>query len=53
MVINLKTMKSLFPTALGMEEGRKPKSKQIVPGIPFWKEDTVFKAAKASHLSLL
>jgi hypothetical protein len=46
-------MKSLFPTALGVEEKREPKSLQIMPGIPFWKEDTVFKAANTSHFSLL
>lgn len=45
-------MKSLFPTVLGIKEKRKLKNLKIVPEIPFWKEDAVFKAASASHFSL-
>lgn len=45
-------MKSLSSTVLGIKEKRKLKNLKIVPEIPFWKEDAVFKAASASHFSV-
>lgn len=51
-VRSLNNVKPLFPTVLGIKAKREHKNLEIVPEIPFWKEDTVFKAASASHFSL-